>query len=220
MGCEQLGRVFGTNLFGFENWGCLNQLESTTVKNDILMAIIQNARNICEINDEQNRHILAITELLTEQNFIEVNLYLRMKNSLKFGKDLSFKSISKVRFAPRGGVETTFKYHPQTKVKHIRRKLESTSNAPDAAAPVKRKDSVGTQNSTTDTLIFLIRMREKDQAIISRLVNEDDKAVLGTQFLKSEEFIEAVLVDSRAQPDQNIELQYASNWLSVTVELQ
>ena len=74
MGCEQLGRVFGTNLFGFENWGCLNQLESTTVKNDILMAIIQNARNICEINDEQNRHILAITELLTEQNFIEVNL--------------------------------------------------------------------------------------------------------------------------------------------------
>ena len=85
---------------------------------------------------------------------------------------------------------------------------------------MKRKDSVGTQNSTTDTLVFLIRMREKDQAIISRLVNEDDKAVLGTQILKSEEFIEAVLVDSRAQPDQNIELQYASNWLSVTVDLQ
>ena len=77
MGCEQLGRVFGTNLFGFENWGCLNQLESTTVKNDILQAVIQNARNICKINDEQNRHILAITELLTEQNFIEVNILIR-----------------------------------------------------------------------------------------------------------------------------------------------
>ena len=48
------------------------------------MAIIQNARNICEINDEQNRHILAITELLTEQNFIEVNLKYMNEKKNKF----------------------------------------------------------------------------------------------------------------------------------------
>ena len=63
-------------------------------------------------------------------------------------------------------------------------------------------------------------MREKDQSIISRLVIERDATVLANQILKSEEFIEALSVDTHAQPDPSIELQYASNWLSVTVDLQ
>ena len=203
MGSEQLGRVFGTNLFGFDNWGCLNQLESTNVKNAILRGLISNAKNICEINDEQNRHILAITELLTEQNFIEI------------------------RYSPRvGDVDTVFKYHPHTNVRNIRRKLESSTSADvatNAPKPKSRNGSAASGYGTAslgDSLVLLIKMRERDSSVISRLVIESEFASLGDQILKSEEYIEAIAVTSTAEPDRNIELQHGPSWLSVQVDLR
>mgnify|MGYP003729864731 CR=1 FL=1 len=37
MGAEQIGRVFGTNLFGFDNWGCLNQVCKVCELFDLLL---------------------------------------------------------------------------------------------------------------------------------------------------------------------------------------
>ena len=162
--------------------------------------LISNAKNICPINDEQNRHIIAITELLTEQNFIEI------------------------RYSPKPGVDTVFKYHPHTNVRHIRRKLETTTNSDSAPTAVPPKPRTASNSSTgsngNDSLVLLIRMKERDQSVISRLVIETEQSSLGDQILKSEEYIEAISISNSSFPDSNIEYQHGSSWLPVQVELR
>ena len=54
MGSEQLSILFGVNLFGIENWNNQDQLKSTQIKNRILKALIDDAKDICNI---QTAHI-------------------------------------------------------------------------------------------------------------------------------------------------------------------
>jgi hypothetical protein len=60
----------------------------------------------------------------------------------------------------------------------VQRKLDSASTSEDdlSCNPMQ--------------LVLLIRMEERDQSIISRLILEHDNSSLGDQILKSEEYIE------------------------------
>ena len=54
MGSEQLSILFGVNLFGNDNWEEKDQLGTTKIKNKILKALIDDAKDICNI---QTAHI-------------------------------------------------------------------------------------------------------------------------------------------------------------------
>ena len=108
-------------------------------------------------------------------------------------------------------------------MRHIRRKLESSSEtSPSGPSHPTRPGSNGSSSSLnqSDNLVLLIRMKERDQSVISRLVVETETACLGDQILKSEEYIEAISVSQISDPDLNIELQHGSSWLDVRIELR
>ena len=78
------------------------------VKNKILKILIEEAKNICNIQEAQIKQIIQITEQLTKNNFIVVI----------FKDNRSSKCMS----------HTEFKFHPKKTVQEIKKKLFNSND--------------------------------------------------------------------------------------------
>ena len=94
--------------FGPSTFKYLLFLNPKKVKNKILKTLIEEAKNICNIQEAQIKQIIQITEQLTKNNFIVVI----------FKDNRTSKCMS----------HTEFKFHPKKTVQEIKKKLFNSND--------------------------------------------------------------------------------------------
>ena len=171
------------------------------MKNKILKTLIEEAKNICNIQEAQIKQIIQITEQLTKNNFIVV-IFKDNRTSkcmshteFKFHPKKTVQEIKKKLFNSNDEMELLLlvRYSSGSmKMDHFRSKMKVIKGHGKWNRPLLERSSALGLQSNFD---IIFRLKNKaENTLKSRLIIETETSAIGDQILTDEEYIEVRII--------------------------